>query len=101
MHQSFIGKAKIGLIRNNNMIQQFNFKHFGGPFQFLRNLHIGVTGLVVTGGMVMTDDDGAGQVIQGFFQDDPGIDHRPRESALAHFEFAYDPVGPGRSLWPP
>ena len=52
-----------------------------------------LAGIQITGGVIVTEYHGAGQAVQGMFQDDADVNHRSRDASLADPDIIYYPVG--------
>jgi len=55
-------KAVIPLVAENDVVEQLDAEGFSGGFEFLGDVDVVFAGGDVAGGVVVRDDDGAGQI---------------------------------------
>src|SRR6188472_3864584 len=75
-HHSFVGKAVIAVLCNDDMIKDSDLHQFSGGCKFFGEVNILLARFHISAGVVMTEDDTHSFCFKCFFEDHFGIDYR-------------------------
>src|SRR5688572_28608199 len=91
---SLIRTAIIPVIANDQVVEDLDVEIAGGVPDLPGQFFIRLAGFQAAGRVVVTEDHADGVLLQGFFEDDPGVGYGAGNAALTNNLEMVDLIGP-------